>query len=75
MLAALISSAQTNTLTFTNNAGTLFSNATVVKIETDGVLFGFTNWQYVPFKKSLNLYWQAADIYVHKMQRDAASLP
>lgn len=30
---------------------------------------------YVPFKESLNLYWQAADIYVHKMQKDAALLP
>jgi hypothetical protein len=29
----------------------------------------------VPFKASLNLYWQAADIYIHKMQRDAVSLP
>jgi hypothetical protein len=29
----------------------------------------------VPFKESLNLYWEAADIYIHKMQRDAASLP
>jgi hypothetical protein len=26
---------------------------------------------YVPFKESLILYWQAADIYVHKMQRDS----
>ena len=26
---------------------------------------------YVPFKESLTLYWQAADIYVHKMQRDS----
>jgi hypothetical protein len=26
---------------------------------------------YVPFKESLTLYWQAADIYVHKMQQDS----
>jgi hypothetical protein len=26
---------------------------------------------YVPFHESLTLYWQAADIYVHKMQKDA----
>jgi hypothetical protein len=50
MLAALVASAQTNTLTFTNNSGTVYSNARVVKIETDGVLFSFTNWQYTRVK-------------------------
>jgi hypothetical protein len=50
MLAAFVSSAQTNALTFTNNSGIVYSNATVVKIETDGVLFGFTNWQYARVK-------------------------
>jgi hypothetical protein len=44
-LVGALASAQTNTLTFTNNSGVVYSNATVVKIETDGVLFGFTNWQ------------------------------
>lgn len=29
----------------------------------------------VPFKTALSLYWQAADIYVHKMQAEEASLP
>jgi hypothetical protein len=46
----VLTSAQTNTLTFTNNSGVVYSDATVVKIETDGVLFGFTNWQYARVK-------------------------
>lgn len=49
-LIGTMACAQTNILTFTNNAGTVFSNARVVKIESDGVLFGFTNWQYTRVK-------------------------
>src|ERR1035437_1300616 len=45
-----LTSAQTNTLTFTNDSGVVYSNATVVNIEADGVLFGFTNWQYARVK-------------------------
>jgi len=48
-IGALVS-AQTNTLTFTNNSGVVYSNARVVKIETDGVLFGFTNLEYTRVK-------------------------
>jgi hypothetical protein len=38
--------AQTNILSFTDNSGIVYTNARVVKIESDGVLFGLTNWQY-----------------------------
>ena len=34
-------------------------------IENDTTMF------YVPYEKCLNLYWQAADIYVQKMHKDA----
>lgn len=47
---ALTAPAQTNLLTFTNNSGVVFTDARVVKIEPDGVLFGFTNWQYTRVK-------------------------
>ena len=46
----ITASAQTNIITFTNNEGIVFTNARVVKIETDGVLFGLTNWQYTRVK-------------------------
>jgi len=42
-------SAQTNTFTFTNTSGTLYSNLVVVAIEPDDVLFRFGHlgdWQY-----------------------------
>ena len=50
LLIGAFASAQTNLLTFTNNSGVIYSNARVVKVETDGVLLGYTNWQYTRVK-------------------------
>ncbi|MGA2281041.1 MAG: hypothetical protein ABSG80_12145 [Verrucomicrobiota bacterium] len=49
-LIGTLASAQTNTLTFTNNSGIVYSNVTVVKIESEGVLFRFSDWQYTRVK-------------------------
>jgi hypothetical protein len=41
LLVGALASAQTNTFTFTNNSGVLYSNLILVTIEPSGVLFRF----------------------------------
>jgi hypothetical protein len=45
LLSAIVASAlaQTNTLTFTNNSGSIYTNVTVILIERDGILFRFSD--------------------------------
>lgn len=57
---------------------TLMSVDDFYDLRQNGLLVSTSSFQknndgffYVPFKESLNLYWQAADIYVHKMQGGA----
>jgi hypothetical protein len=45
-IVAVLASAQTNTLTFTNSSGLVYTNVTVVKVEADDVLFRLEDWQY-----------------------------
>lgn len=43
---AVSATAQTNLFTFTTESGVTYTNAKLILIEKDGVLLGFTNWQY-----------------------------
>ena len=49
-LIGTLAFAQTNTLSFTDDSGIVYSNVTVVQIQSAGVLFRSSDWRYTSVK-------------------------